>query len=347
MAQGLWAVCDAMPMAVVVVAAPGCIHANAAARELLGGDPTGQPLDTFMLRLAPASDGSSGPLEEAWPVERALAGHSVLRERVSLVRADASVTMVLVTASPLRLAGVDECVLLALSDVTEREGLEGLVRAQRERLLETRAEREFLLREVSHRVRNNLQLVVSLLSLQADQVGGGDVACLLAASRSRIEAMALAHERLVESGTRGRLDVRDYLIDLVRRLEGAEGWPGGAVEVQVGEEGLVLDMDHAIPFALMAHELIVNALHHSHPEGHQGQVRVMAASRGETLCFEVEDDGVGFPSGLTPEAASSLGLRLVSALANQLGGRVWLDGHPHGARASFDLRVTEGPKGIR
>lgn len=200
-----WAVCDAMPTAVVVVNDHGVLHANAAARELLGADPTGESLDAFMVRLVPAPDAASGRVHLTWPVERALAGECVTRERVSLLRLDDSVGTVLVSASPLRLRGIGECVLLALSDASERESLERQIRAQHERLLESRAEREFLLREVSHRVRNNLQLVVSLLSLQADQGGSGDVAGLVAASRSRVAAMALAHERLVESGNRGSL----------------------------------------------------------------------------------------------------------------------------------------------
>ena len=206
--------------------------------------------------------------------------------------------------------------LLILQDETQRKEAEA-------RILAALQEKELLLREIHHRVKNNLQIIASLLYLQAEQVAEPRAHKLLQESRDRIKSMAFVHEKLFGSRDLTRVDLAGYLESLAGYLSHVHDAGRRGVRIEVMVRGVTLGIDSAVPCGLIAHELISNALKYAFPDGRLGTIRV-AASRipDGTITLVIEDDGVGLPAGLEIERSPSLGLRLVRQLVRQLRGRM-------------------------
>jgi PAS domain S-box len=194
------------------------------------------------------------------------------------------------------------------------------LRAERE-LRASLKEKEVLLKEIHHRVKNNLQIVSSLLSLQARDVSDPAVLELLAQSRSRILSMALVHEDLYQSGNLAQVDFRHYLERLAERTRTGIAAASGVV-IAADMDPLALPIDQAIPLGLLCNELLTNALKHAFKGRAPGTVRLLlrAAEGGGELT--VRDDGVGLPEDFRPGAGGTLGMELVWTLAEQLHGHV-------------------------
>jgi two-component sensor histidine kinase len=184
-------------------------------------------------------------------------------------------------------------------------------------------EKEALLKEVHHRVKNNLQLITSLLNLQAARVADPAVAELFADSRNRVRAMALVHENLYRAGNLSRIPMDRHIRSLCTHLNGAYGALAQNVRLEVNVDDLHLEMDRAVPCGLIVNELVSNALKHAFPAGRAGNISVALRpdGPGRTL-LAVSDDGVGLPAELDITRSDSLGLRLVGDLAEQLHGSV-------------------------
>jgi two-component sensor histidine kinase len=189
-----------------------------------------------------------------------------------------------------------------------------------------REEKELLLREIHHRVKNNLQVITSLLSLQAHKVSDPKTRALLHESQNRVRAMAIVHETLYRSDDLHAVDCAEYLRALAGPLYQSYGLEPGAVELRVQvPPGTRISLEAATPFGLIVNELISNALKHAFPGGRRGEIVVRLEPLGEhRYRLLVSDDGVGFPSGRDPRRPETLGLRLVQALAEQLDGSVRL-----------------------
>ncbi|MET0285439.1 MAG: AAA family ATPase, partial [Polyangiales bacterium] len=181
-------------------------------------------------------------------------------------------------------------------------------------------EKEALLKEVHHRVKNNLQLISSLLNLQAARVADPKVAELFADCRHRVRSMALVHENLYRAGNFSHIPMRDHLTTLCARLARAygAGSRGVTLRVEVGE--LHLEMGRAITCGLIINELVANAFKHAFPDGRVGTIRVElhAGTERHQLC--VVDDGVGLSTPTPQDDADTLGLSLVRDFARQLRG---------------------------
>ena len=184
-------------------------------------------------------------------------------------------------------------------------------------------DKNVLLREIHHRVKNNMQIVTSLLYLQEHAVRDrvGDVALdAFQQSRARIKAMAAIHERLYRSSSFTSIDFDEYLNalipELLRSYRVAE-----TVTVQISARGVELGIDAAVPCALIVNELFTNCLKHAFPQGQPGNIEVMMRRiAGDRVELTVTDDGVGFPYEQGLQAPATLGLRLVVDLASQLDG---------------------------
>jgi two-component system CheB/CheR fusion protein len=211
-------------------------------------------------------------------------------------------------------------VLLAIEDVTEQ------TRAD-ERLKASLAEKEVLLREIHHRVKNNLQIVASLLNLQFGNLEDPGIRTLLEDSRRRIDAMALVHEQLYRSADLARIDLGAYVRRVAEQLsQTAAG--SGLVHVSLQADEIHLRPDAAIPCGLILTELLANALKHGFPAGQPGEVQVeLRAPNGREVTLVVRDTGVGFPEDLDFRDTDSLGLQLVGMLTAQLRGTITLDRH--------------------
>src|SRR5262245_43890906 len=196
-----------------------------------------------------------------------------------------------------------------------------------EELRRSLAEKEALLREVHHRVKNNLQVISSLLRLQAADSPSPEAARLFHESESRIRSMALIHEQLYRSGDLARIDFRDYVDGLTRNVLASAGEVGRPVKLIVDVEPVSLDLDIAIACGLVLNELLSNALKHAFPEGQSGTISVAFHCVDGFATLVVADDGIGLPApseGLGRPGA--LGQRLVAALVRQLRGTSSLKG---------------------
>jgi predicted ATPase/two-component sensor histidine kinase len=184
-------------------------------------------------------------------------------------------------------------------------------------------EKEALLREVHHRVKNNLQLISSFLNLQAARIDDPAVAELFADSRNRVRSMALVHENLYRAGDFSRIPMADHIRSLCAQLSRAYNPVSQHTELVIQVSDLYLEMDRAVTCGLIINELVSNALKHAFPDARAGRVSVdLKPLDGERLVLVVSDDGVGLPSELDFERAESVGLQLVHDLTEQLHGTV-------------------------
>ncbi len=230
--------------------------------------------------------------------------------------------MVLNARKLRRRDGQEELILLAIEDRTALHDRE-------ERLNRLLEEKQVLLREIHHRVKNNLQIVSSLLSLQSAFPNGLSVAEAFAEAQDRVDAIARVHESLYASSDFREVNIGSYVRTLIDNIQRVHGRPEIKLEVTAGD--FVLEMERVVPLGLIVNELVVNSFKHAFPLGRAGCVRVSIQSRRNGVVpsdspddsvgvLQVEDDGAGFPSGVVAEKGKSLGMTLVDSLTKQLGG---------------------------
>lgn len=189
-----------------------------------------------------------------------------------------------------------------------------------ERIKASLREKEVLLREVHHRVKNNLAVVSSLLSMQAGRVEGQSAHAALQESRNRVASMSLIHEILYQSEDLSAVDLEHYVGSLTANLAHAYGYTG-RVDFRVKTGSICLEASQAVPCGLIINELATNSLKHAFQDGKGGSVRISAdALSDDTIELRVGDDGVGFPDDLDWRKSKTLGLRLISLMVDQLHG---------------------------
>jgi PAS domain S-box-containing protein len=201
-------------------------------------------------------------------------------------------------------------------DITERKKAEDQLQAS---LLE----KEVLLREVHHRVKNNMQVISSLLNLQSRHIQDPDVHEMFKESQRRIRSMALIHERLYQSSDFSRIEFSEYLRNLATHLFHSYQVNASRVQLKIEAEKVHLNINTAIPCGLIVNELISNALKHGFPDGRKGQLDIdlrRVAEDGYTL--RVRDDGVGFPEGLDFRKTETLGMQIVNTLISQIDASI-------------------------
>lgn len=194
-----------------------------------------------------------------------------------------------------------------------------------EKLKESLKEKELLLKEVHHRVKNNLQIVSSLLNFQSRYVKDRKAVEMFRESQKRIKSMAVIHEKLYQSKDLTRICCSEYIRSLVDYLFNSYKLRADTLTFKVDIEDCSLGMDAAIPCGMIINELITNSLEHAFPDGREGEILVSLHSRDSKHVLTVRDNGIGFPEGLDYRKTETLGLRLVSLLADQLKGKVKLD----------------------
>jgi two-component sensor histidine kinase/CHASE1-domain containing sensor protein len=181
---------------------------------------------------------------------------------------------------------------------------------------------EILLRELHHRVKNNLQVIASLFSLQARYLPDPRYREIFEESRNRVFSIALAHEKLYRSKDLGRIDFSEYARNLVSHLHSNLG-PNSAISVITDINEVTLPVETAIPCGLVINELVTNAFKHAFPAGRVGAIRVVLREVDPARWLvAVEDDGIGLPAQISLGKTDSLGLDLVSILATQIGAEV-------------------------
>jgi two-component system, sensor histidine kinase PdtaS len=196
-----------------------------------------------------------------------------------------------------------------------------------EAIRQSLTERESLLQEVHHRVKNNMQIISSLLSLQLNNVENTIVRQALNESRNRIRSMALVHEQLYQSSSFSGIGLLPYISKLADNLARSYLAPDRPIRMDIAVENIQLDLDTTIPLGLIINELLTNAMKYAYPEDRGGTISIAVRRTGEKmLTLEVADDGMGLPSGFDPGKSATLGLSLVRTLAQQLDGNVVFEG---------------------
>lgn len=209
--------------------------------------------------------------------------------------------------------------LLAISrDITERKQVEELIKA-------SLAEKEVLLKEIHHRVKNNLQIISSLLNLQSSSIEDSRILEILKACENRVFSMAIVHEKLYQSSNLAQLDFAAYLEDLASNLFSSYNINPAAIKLSINVEKLLIDVDTAIPIGLIITELVTNALKYAFPIGIAGEIKINFKTECQQLILSISDDGVGFPENFDWENTDSLGLQIVDALTNQLQASIELN----------------------
>jgi len=210
------------------------------------------------------------------------------------------------------------------SDITERKLMEEALRDSERFLNSTLAEKEVLLREVHHRVKNNLQAIISLAEMRKEQVEDPGFIQLLKELQQQARTMSLVYEQLYQSESLAQVEMEPYLQKLAANVIQIFG-EGRNIDVLVDASDVFMDMAIAMPCGLVVNELLTNALKHAFPAEFQaiGQIQIELTSNDEDYLLMFRDNGVGLPSDLDWRKSRSLGLQLINAwVCHQLGGTV-------------------------
>jgi two-component sensor histidine kinase len=212
------------------------------------------------------------------------------------------------------------------ADIAQRQRIEEELRDSQARLQTALQEKEILLTEVYHRIKNNLQVISSLLDLQADMVTDPQVRALFEDSQQRIQAVALIHENLSETHNVRHIPAAEYIHRLSTRVFQAYTPRGDRITLSLQADPVWIDVKNALPCGLIVNELLSNSLKYAFPGGQSGEITIAlrATSEGHMLLI-VRDTGVGFPADVDFRHTDSLGLQLVCLLTEQLGGTIELE----------------------
>lgn len=189
-------------------------------------------------------------------------------------------------------------------------------------------EKEVLLKEIHHRVKNNLQIISSLLSLQSKSIKDSHSLEKFEETRNRVRSMAMVHEKLYESKETSKINFAEYIKDFIEEVNRSYNLTEGRVslnlEINIGKsQQNHLEIDTAVPCALIINELISNCFKHAFPGKRKGNIYLnLEKSGGHEYLIQVTDDGIGMPDDINLKESSSLGLQLVAMLAEQIGGDI-------------------------
>jgi two-component sensor histidine kinase len=224
----------------------------------------------------------------------------------------------------LRDRNLREATRVAEENERESEGRYRILERKRNaELSATLKEREVLLQEVQHRVKNNLQVISSLINMQMGRLGDNASRDALAECRGRVQAMALIHDRLYQSNDSTAVPFADYARRLATDVLHATRASPQDITLAIAFENISLAVDKAIPCGLLLNELITNALKHGFQEGQHGTISLeLSRVGGGRIRLVVKDDGVGIPTGIDVRKSASLGMQLVFTLAKQLDGAI-------------------------
>lgn len=311
---------DEAPNAILVVRRSGdIVRANAEAERMFG-----YPRDRLQ----------SMPVEALVPAESRVR-HAEQREGYALqperrpmgggrhlraCRADGAMFDVDIMLSPLD-SPSGMLTIATVLDVTS-------LHRQQEKIESALREKETLLKEIYHRVKNNLQVIASMISLQERAAGDGATSVALKEAADRVRAMALVHEKLYQSDDLSSIALDTYIAELCTQLGNGAAAAERGISLETQVEAIQIGLEQAVPLGLVLHELISNCLKHAFPDGRRGRIVVrLEAPPDAPMRLSVADDGVGMPAGVAPGSARSLGMRLVWALARQLDAELTLASH--------------------
>ncbi len=308
---------------------------NRAFEHLIGrssGEVIGQNLSILFPR-----DSLDDPLG---PIRKAMAGEYWEGVEIPVLKKEGGVRTILWNSAPIHDAvGVNIVSVIAQGhDITDRKYIE-------EQLSTSLQEKEVLLREIHHRVKNNLQLVSGLLDMTRMRTGDRTTYDILTDVMLKIRVMAQIHTRLYESGQFGRIGLEEQITDQIQAIRSIYAYSGDDIQIQVHSPGIYLPVDQAIPCALIVNELLSNAFKHAFIGRGHGTVKVTAVINGGQLSLGIKDNGVGLMKEVDVYKTSSLGIKLVRTLAeHQLKGTMKFDSTSSGTEVMVEFPVADGGK---
>lgn len=310
---------DESPDAVLLVGADGHIaRASIAAEQMFGYSKeqlVGMGVESLMPAQLAAGHVAHGAAYAAAPLARMMGKDRHLLAR----RANGDSFPVEVALSPLGEAS-GGMVLATVRDVSQARQDQAMVQA-------ALREKETLLKELYHRVKNNLQVISSMIGMQARVCPDPMAKRALEEASGRVRAMALVHEKLYQSGDLSSIELDGYIAELCKRLGEAANAGARGIVLECQAEPVKVGLDMAVPLGLVLNELVTNCLKHAFPDGTSGRVVVALARAGERMRLSVRDNGIGMPTQAIGTMPTTLGLRLVSALSAQLDGQFSLESH--------------------
>jgi PAS domain S-box-containing protein len=312
---------EGAPLGIIMMREGHLLYANPIVHRMLGLpgtlDLTGREFDQYLRPVSPGLGEGAAPGALPAPASDVVGTYEVLR-------ADGILKFVEISRTPVELQDGGAEVAFVM-DITERRRAERVV-------TDSLKEKVTLLKEIHHRVKNNLQVISSLLSLQASELPGPEAREAFENSIRRVRSMALVHERLYRSGDLSQIDFAQYLSAVALDLAHSLRRPGVGVNVDAQE--IMLSLDLAVPCGLIANELITNALKHAFPGGQKGAVVASITRRRDGLVeMSIVDNGVGLAPGTDVNAMPSMGFTTVRTLVGQIGGTLSVAAMP-GTRIS-------------
>lgn len=214
-----------------------------------------------------------------------------------------------------------------------------LIAEQKHIIENSLVEKDSLLKEIHHRVKNNLQMVSSLLSLQTKNTRSKAAIEALEEGKTRVKAMALIHQKLYQNDDLSVIEMQGYIESLINSVQSVFKKGGHNINVTIDAEGVELDIDRAIPFGLILNELVSNSFKYAFPEDDDnGKIYIHLRKNGEHGFFEYTDNGVGLPDDSEERVNSSMGIRLMNRLVNQLQSTLNIDKTSEGVRFWFNFK---------
>jgi two-component sensor histidine kinase/sensor domain CHASE-containing protein len=207
-----------------------------------------------------------------------------------------------------------------------RDHLEEIVESRTAQLNKSIQEKEVLLREIHHRVKNNMQIVSSLLMLQSQNIADNKYKDMFIESQTRINAMALIHEKLYQSESIAQINFKEYINEIVSNIFSSYG-QNSNIKIDINVENIPIKIDYAVPCGLIINELVTNSLKYAFPGERHGKIQISLKSNDNNMIqLSISDDGIGIAKDMDIRNTKSLGLHLVTALAeSQLHGQIILN----------------------
>lgn len=200
-----------------------------------------------------------------------------------------------------------------------------LRKVSEKKIKESLEEKEVLLREIHHRVKNNMQVVSSLLTLQSENIKDEKYRNIFIDSQNRIQAMALIHQKLYQSESLAQINLKEYIDGIVSNIFESYGQKSN-IKFEMNIENIQINIDHAVPCGLIINEIVTNSFKYAFPDGRLGIIKISVKSNDADIQISISDNGIGIPKDLDIRTTKSLGLKLITGLAeSQLHGQIILN----------------------
>jgi PAS domain S-box-containing protein len=260
------------------------------------------------------TDGSP-MLSDDYASTRALKENRLISNvEMGLARGADDVTWINVTATPIPLEGYG--VVIAYIDISDRKKAEDQIKSSLE-------EKKTLLKELYHRTKNNMQVIIAMISLQTQNIEDEAILSMFNDTINRISTMALVHEKLYQTKNLSEINLKEYFTDLIELL--ISDYPGISeqITVQYEMEPIMVTIDTAIPCGLIMNELLSNVFKHAFPENQPGEIQIHLKEKDDGIDLRFKDNGVGLPEGFDCKETESMGIKTIMALAeHQMGGTI-------------------------